>query len=255
MNILVTNDDGIQAEGLRCLVQHLKLKKSGRVTVVAPLLESSAMGHAITMDHPLRVEKVYDQGEFFGFGVSGTPADSVKLAIREILNDKPDWVLSGINRGENSAVNIIYSGTVSAATEAAILSCSAMAISLVNGVDASFDTAAVWSLRLWDQVRDKTLPQDTFLNVNVPALVSEKIKGIKVAVQGRSRFIEQFDKRVDPRGREYYWLAGDEMSKESLDHFDDKVLKDGYVSLTPLHCDFTNHGFLGTLRAWVNHGG
>ena len=255
MNILVTNDDGIHAEGLRCLVQHLKLKKSGRVTVVAPLLESSAVGHAITMDHPLRVEKVYDQGEFFGFGVSGTPADCVKLAIREILRDKPDWVLSGINRGENSAVNIIYSGTVSAATEAAILSCSAMAISLVNGVDASFDTAAVWSLRLWDQVRDKTLPQDTFLNVNVPALVSEKIKGIKVAVQGRSRFIEQFDKRVDPRGREYYWLAGDEMSKESLDHFDDKVLKDGYVSLTPLHCDLTNHGFLGTLRDWVNHGG
>ncbi|MGB9591761.1 MAG: 5'/3'-nucleotidase SurE, partial [Candidatus Kryptoniota bacterium] len=205
-HILVSNDDGIDAEGLYVLVK--ALKQFASVSVVAPSIQQSAVGHAITVRTPLRVHKFYRDGKPFGYAVDGTPADCVKLAIRTLLKAKPDLVISGINDGLNTAVNVIYSGTVSAATEGTILGIPSIAVSLESTRKPNFEPAAKIAMSIARFVCKKRLPGDTVLNVNVPALPVAKIKGIMFTRQGRSRWDDEFFQRKDPKNRDYYWLAG-----------------------------------------------
>ncbi len=211
MNILVTNDDGINAQGISALVE--ALKEIADVIVMAPLGEQSAVGHALTVSLPLRVTEYQKNGEFFGFAVSGTPADCVKLALRTFLKEKslpyPDIVVSGINHGRNTAVNVIYSGTVSAATEATVLDVPGVAISLASyHPNADFSGAAEFIKRFVPEVVKHGLPKGTLLNVNVPSLPPEKIKGVVFTRQGKSYWDDTFEQRRDPHNRPYYWLKG-----------------------------------------------
>ena len=256
MNILVTNDDGINSRGIYDLV--IALREIGHVIVIAPLGEQSAVGHALTVSLPLRVTDFHKNGEFFGFAVSGTPADCVKLALRTFLDErglpKPDIVVSGINHGRNTAVNIIYSGTVSAATEATVLDVPAIAVSLTSyDPDADFGPAAEFMKRFTPEVAKLGLPKGTLLNVNVPALPSSKIQGVSYTRQGASYWEDEFEKRVDPQERPYYWLKGKYILEDSATDIDDIAIREGKISITPIHYDLTNYQFLETLRSrWPN---
>jgi 5'-nucleotidase len=252
MNILVTNDDGINSPGIYELV--LALRDIGNVIVIAPLGEQSAVGHALTVSLPLRVTDFHKDGEFFGFAVSGTPADCVKLALRTFLNERglpqPDIVVSGINHGRNTAVNIIYSGTVSAATEATVLDVPAIAVSLTSyEPDADFRPAAEFMKRLTPKVASLGLPRGTLLNVNVPAVRTSEIEGISYTKQGASYWEDEFEKRVDPQERPYYWLKGKYILEDKDADIDDIAVRENRISITPIHYDLTNHEFLAKLRS------
>ncbi len=248
MDILLTNDDGIYSEGI--LVLYDALKKVGRVTVVAPDTEQSAVGHAITMSDPIRVKDAYRRMKYFGRAVSGTPADCVKIAVRSLLKKKPDLVISGINLGPNTGFSVLYSGTVSGATEGAILGIPAIAVSLGTFEKPDFSVAASFAAKMAKLVRKNGLPKGTSLNVNVPAVKSSAIKGVKITKQGKTPIIEKFDKRIDPRRRTYYWLTGEVMNIKGGKDTDITALKKGYITITPLHCDMTNHDFIETLANW-----
>ncbi len=246
--ILITNDDGIYAPG----IFHLKqaLQSLGTVVVVAPLVEKSAVGHAITLSDPLRIMEVEREGAFFGYAVNGTPADCVKLGSRCLLERKPDLVLSGINQGPNTATNIIYSGTVSAAAEGAIMGIPSIAVSIASFTRQEFTYACKFTRQLAGLVLQNGLPQGTLLNVNVPALPEEEIKGIVVTRQGKGRYEEAFDKRIDPNNRVYYWLTGKRMILDHGDDIDDPVVMQNKVSVTPIHYDLTDYSFLEELQQW-----
>jgi len=248
MNILLTNDDGIYAEGIYVLYE--ALKKIGDVTVVAPATEQSAVGHAITMSDPLRVKEAYRRRQSFGYAVSGTPADCVKIAVRSLLRKKPDLVVSGINLGPNTGFSVLYSGTVSGATEGAILGIPSIAVSLGTFVSPDYRIAASFAAKLARLVHKHGLPKGTFLNLNVPALPASKIKGVRVTTQGKTPIIERFDRRVDPRKRTYYWLTGEVMNLKGEIESDIVALKNGYISVTPVQYDLTDHGFIDTLKGW-----
>lgn len=247
-SILITNDDGIYAPGIHAL--KLALQLIGKVTVVAPLAEKSAVGHAITLSDPLRVQEVDRDGAFFGYAVNGTPADCVKLGIRCLCAKEPDLVVSGINLGPNAATNIIYSGTVSAAAEGIIMGIPSIAVSINSFDIQEFDYAGKMAAQLASQVLQNGLPEGTLLNVNVPALPENEIKGIRVTKQGKGRYEEDYDKRVDPNNRTYYWLTGKKMILDSGADIDDSALTDNYVSVTPIHYDLTNYHFLKELEQW-----
>jgi 5'-nucleotidase len=252
MNILVTNDDGINSRGIYELV--VALREIGNVIVMAPLGEQSAVGHALTVSLPLRVTEFHKNGDFFGFAVSGTPADCVKLALRTFLDEQghpqPDIVVSGINHGRNTAVNIIYSGTVSAATEATVLDVPAIAVSLTSyHLDADFAPAAEFMKRFTPEVARLRLPRGTLLNVNVPALPTSEIRGVAYTKQGTSYWEDEFEKRVDPQERPYYWLKGKYILEDKNEDIDDIAIRDGKISITPIHYDLTNYDFLKTLRS------
>jgi len=252
MNILVTNDDGINSRGIYDLV--IALQEIGDVIVMAPLAEQSAVGHALTVSLPLRVTEFHKNGDFFGFAVSGTPADCVKLALRTFLDErglpKPDIVVSGINHGRNTAVNIIYSGTVSAATEATVLDVPAIAVSLTSyHPDADFTVAAEFMKRFTSEVARIGLPRGTLLNVNVPALPHSEIRGVAYTKQGASYWEDEFEKRVDPQERPYYWLKGRYILEDKDADIDDIAIRDGKISITPIHYDLTNYDFLEALRS------
>ena len=248
IEILACNDDGIDAPGLYALVQ--ELRKLGTVTVVAPDKQQSAVGHAITMHYPLRVKEFKKNGKFFGYAVQGTPADCVKLAVRALLKRTPDLVVSGVNHGANTAISIIYSGTVSAATEGTILGIPSIAISLTTYGPADFRYAAKIARWLGEKVVAKGLPAGTLLNVNVPAHPEREIKGVLVTRQGKSIWNDTFDHRRDPNNREYYWLTGglDEVDTEL--EFDQAAVRAKYVSVTPIQYDLTDDAMLSTLRHW-----
>jgi len=199
VNILITNDDGIHAPGI------FQLKKAldavGNTVVVAPDVERSAVGHAITLSDPLRVYEVEKNGKFFGYAVNGMPADCVKLGIKCLMRNKPDVVVSGINMGPNTATNIIYSGTVSAAAEAVIMGVPGLAISLTTFNIPEFEFSCTLAVQLVKKIKEFGLPEGTLLNVNVPPLKENEIKGIVITRQGKGRFEEFFDKRVDPTNR------------------------------------------------------
>ncbi|NOX17193.1 MAG: 5'/3'-nucleotidase SurE, partial [Chlorobi bacterium] len=184
LKILITNDDGINARGIHELAK--SLSKIGEITVIAPLTEQSAVGHAITMKYPLRITKHFDNGDFFGYAVDGTPADCVKIGINNILQCKPDLVVSGVNHGSNTAVNILYSGTVSAAREAAIMDIPALAVSVTSHHPNHFDVAADYAAELALMILENKIPAGALLNLNVPDLPREKIKGVKLTKQGKS---------------------------------------------------------------------
>jgi 5'-nucleotidase len=248
MRILLTNDDGIYAKGIEAL--HEELGCEHDVVVVAPETERSAVGHAITLTDPLRVKAIKRNGLFFGYGVNGTPADCVKLAVEELLEEPPDMVVSGINLGANVGINVIYSGTVSAATEGAILGVPGIAVSVNAFKDPDFTPAARFILQLVRQVGQRGLPPHISLNVNVPALPAAEIKGVKVTRQGVTRFVEKFERRLDPRENVYYWQCGSTPPFEEDGDTDASALARGYITITPIHHDLTSHEFLHMLCTW-----
>ena len=248
LDILVCNDDGIDAPGIFAIVK--ELRKIGKVTVVAPAKQQSAVGHAITMNYPLRVRQFHRDGEFFGYAVEGTPADCVKLAIRALLKHKPDLLVSGINHGSNTAISIIYSGTVSAATEGTIFGIPSIAISLTTYGPADFRYAAKLARKLATKVIENGLPVGTLLNVNVPAIPESQIRGILVTRQGKATWDDRFDVRRDPANKEYFWLTGNlEETTEGLES-DQSAVKSRYVSVTPIQYDLTNHKMLESMKRW-----
>ena len=247
MLILLTNDDGIYAPGLAALYQ--ELRQLGEVMVVAPESEQSAVGHAISLNTPLRVKKAPLAGDGWGWAVSGTPADCVKIALAELLPGTPELVVSGINLGPNVGINVLYSGTVSAATEAAILGVKqAVAVSLNTYKDADFATAARVTGKLLSRLKRQSMAKPLCLNVNLPALPEEDIKGVRLTRQDTGPLVEHFDCRVDPRERRYYWLAEINERKDSDPDTDYGALQAGYISVTPLHHDLTHYPSFNGLR-------
>jgi 5'-nucleotidase len=237
LKILLTNDDGIHAPGLRAL--YAELNRDFDLSVVAPETEMSAVGHAITLDSPLRVREVYKNGSFFGFGVSGTPADCVKIAVQELLQEPPDIIISGINLGSNVGVNVLYSGTVSAATEGAFLGVRSAAISLSTRKNPDFTFAARFSREIIRFITVNNLKNGTALNVNIPAISPESIKGVSITRQGLGRLKERFERRIDPRGNVYYWLSGEIPMKEEICDSDCNALKENRITITPITYDLT----------------
>ena len=237
MKVLLTNDDGIHAPGLKALFR--ELKGDFDIDIVAPESEMSAVGHAITLAHPLRVQAVHKNGEFFGYSVSGTPADCVKIAVQELLKVSPDIILSGINLGANVGVNVLYSGTVSAATEGAFLGIGAAAISLSTRQNADYAFAARFSREIIRFIMENGLRKGTALNVNIPGVSAAKITGISITRQGISRIKERYERRVDPRGNVYYWLSGEIPVEEERPDADIKALEDNKITITPITYDLT----------------
>jgi 5'-nucleotidase len=250
MNILICNDDGIHAPGIVAL--HEAASAFGAVNVVAPEAERSAVGHAITIYNPLKTKIVNRNAAFFGYAVDGTPADCVKLAVRALLPQPPDLVLSGINLGPNAGVSIIYSGTVSAATEGLILGIPSVAFSLCTFKEPDWECAKQVVRDVMEMIKRAPLPPGVLLNVNIPNMPYESIKGRKITRMASSRYEETFEQRVDPRGNHYYWMDGDLSALGDPKDTDLQALHDGYVSLSPLHFDLTRHEALAALEEW-NH--
>jgi 5'-nucleotidase len=248
LHILISNDDGINSPGIHALVQ--EVKKIAHVTVVAPDKQQSAVGHAITVGYPLRSSRFYKNGKFFGYAVEGTPADAVKLAVRSILGEKPDMLISGINHGSNTAISIIYSGTVSAATEGTILGIPSVAISLTTYEKPDFTYAVKFARRLAVCLAKKGLPEGTLLNVNVPAVAESKVRGVLVTKQGKSKWEDVFEVRRDPNNKEYYWLAGDLLQLDHEEDTDQVAILQKYVSITPIHYDLTDYRMIDRMKHW-----
>ena len=247
LRILLSNDDGIDAPGLRALSDALRSR--AELFIVAPNTEQSAVGHAITIHDPLKVKAWFRDEKFYGHAVSGTPADCVKLALCSLLEKRPDLVIPGVNQGANLGTDIIYSGTVSAATEGTLLGVPSIAVS-VNSFErtAHFDTAAAVACELAERLPQMHLPPGTLLNVNVPNLPRSKVKGWRFTSQGRSKFVENYIKRDDPRGVPYYWIGGVFVEADESEHADYLAVKQGYVSVTPIHFDVTDYECLWRLR-------
>jgi 5'-nucleotidase len=238
--ILVTNDDSITAPGIRALVE--AVKDLGRVVVVAPDKPQSGMGHAITIGHPLRLHKVYFMDGVEAYSCSGTPVDCVKLAVDKVLHRKPDICLSGINHGANHSINVIYSGTMSAAIEAAIESIPSAGFSLLDlSVEADFTGAKVYVKKIVQEMLQQKLDKHLTLNVNIPAVDESLIKGIKVCKQAYAKYEEDFIERNDPTGKKYYWLTGVFVNYDKGKDTDVWALKNNYVSVVPVQFDLTNY--------------
>ena len=245
--ILITNDDGITAPGLKALAE--TMQQLGSVVVVAPDSPQSGMGHAITLNHPLRLERIEIAEGLSGYQCSGTPVDCVKIAIDKIIHGKPDLCVSGINHGSNSSVNVIYSGTMSAAVEGAIEAIPSIGFSFLNySYDADLSTAKHFARIIARNVLKHGLPQGTLLNVNIPALPIEKnssgknfIRGVKICRQANAKWEEEFDERTDPNHRKYYWLTGKFKNYDKGEDTDEWALSNGYVSIVPVQFDLTAH--------------
>ena len=238
--ILVTNDDGITSHGIQSLVE--AMKELGDVVVVAPDSPQSGMGHAITLNKPLRLDKVDYHGEVIGYQCSGTPVDCVKLGIDKILKRKPDLIASGINHGSNSSINVIYSGTMSAAVEGGIEGIPSIGFSnLSYDLDADMTESKKFSKLIAAQVLKHGLPRQTVLNVNFPAPEHGPIKGVKVCRQANAKWEEEFDERMDPHKRKYYWLTGHFKNYDKGEDTDEWALANGYASVVPVQFDLTAH--------------
>ncbi|MBM4173359.1 MAG: 5'/3'-nucleotidase SurE [Ignavibacteria bacterium] len=251
MNILVTNDDGIDSPGILALAQ--AMKEIGNVTVIAPDRQQSAVGHALTVSAPLRAVPFQRNGDMFGFAVNGTPADCVKLGVSTLLAIKPDLVVSGINHGANTAVNVMYSGTVSAATEAMMIGIPALAVSLTSfSPDADMSVAADYAKRVAGSMLEWGLQKDTILNMNVPAISREEVKGMRITRLSNSYWDDSYDSRKDPMGREYHWIVGTYRVPEEADiETDDGAVRNGWVSLTPVHYDLTHRKEVERLQSLI----
>lgn len=248
MRILISNDDGIHAPGLYNLYQ--AIKDLGTIDIAAPDTQRSASAHAITVNEPLRAQKIALWDNVSGYAISGTPADCVKLALTSLLDEPPDIVISGINLGPNAGICVIYSGTVSAATEGVLNGIPSMAISLDAFKDPIWQSANFYAHKLAINLYEQGLPPGVLLNVNVPNLPLDRIKGTMITRMGQSRFVEKFDKRVDPQGNTYYWLAGWLENMETATDTDMHAIGQGLISLTPIHVDLTHHPSLESLRNW-----
>ncbi len=248
--ILVTNDDGIMAPGVRALIS--VMNEIGDVVVVAPDSPQSGMGHAITLDSTIYCDAVTnDEGDQVEYRCSGTPADCVKMAISEILNKKPDLCVSGINHGSNSSINVIYSGTMSAALEAGIEGIPAIGFSLLDySWNANFEGLKKHIKKIALQVLHNGLPDGVVLNVNFPKLLNNDFKGIKICRQARANWVEEFDKRINPQGKEYYWMTGKFINLDNGEDTDVWALENDYISVVPVHFDLTAHHFIQKLNSW-----
>ncbi|MDP2313092.1 MAG: 5'/3'-nucleotidase SurE [Pseudomonadota bacterium] len=245
MLILLSNDDGIEAAGLRAL--EAALADLGEVWTVAPATEQSAKSHSLTMHEPLRVAAHGERR----FSVSGTPADSVYLAAHHLLPRKPDLVVSGINRGSNLSNDVMYSGTVAAAREAASFDIPSIAVSLwVAGGSPHWETAQRIARQVVDESLRQKLPVGVLLNLNVPDLPYDQVKGVRVAPLGRRWYHPTVAVNTDPRGRKYYWIGGDHDRFDDLPDSDGPLCEAGYAVVTPLHMDVTAHEVLPALRTW-----
>ncbi|MFA5620814.1 MAG: 5'/3'-nucleotidase SurE [Weeksellaceae bacterium] len=250
--ILVTNDDGITAPGVRALIR--MMNEIGEVYVIAPDKPQSGMGHAITVDATLFCEQVrLDDGpqREREWACSGTPVDCVKLAISKILPKMPDLCVSGINHGANSSINVIYSGTMSAAVEAGIDGIPAIGFSLCDfAYSADFDAAKMWIQKIVREAIERKMPKGMVLNVNIPKLPENELKGIKICRQARAVWEESYDERKDPRGRTYYWLTGKFQNLDKGDDTDESALEDGYLSVVPIQYDMTAYHYISELNRW-----
>ena len=247
-SILVTNDDGVASPGLHALMA--AMRDLGMVSMVAPETEHSAIGHAITTSTPLRVSEFALDGKAVGLTVSGTPADCVKLAVGTLLEQRPDLVVSGINLGPNTATNIIYSGTVSAATEARMMGIPSIAVSIGTFKDPLWETAAIYAQRVARMVLKHGLPAKVLLNVNVPNLPLGEVKGVRFTRQGNSGYDERFELHSDPRSVPYYMRVGTYKMSDIDESTDALALAQGFVSVTPVSFDLTSYEMVEELNRW-----
>lgn len=249
--ILVTNDDGITAPGIRALIE--VMNTLGDVCVVAPDSPQSGMGHAITINNTLYCDKVEvhkDQPQK-EYSCSGTPADCVKLAVNEILKRKPDLCVSGINHGSNSSINVIYSGTMSAAVEAGTQGIPSIGFSLLDySLDADFEPVKKYVKQIAEQCLQNKMPQGVVLNVNFPKASAKELKGLKVCRQANAHWIENFDKRTNPLGRDYYWLTGEFVNEDKGEDTDEWALANNFVSVVPVQFDLTAHHAIKDINSW-----
>ena len=244
MTILVTNDDGVTSPGLHALAA--AMKKLGDVYVVAPDRERTAVGHALTLHKPLRINRLDKRV----YSINGTPTDCVNLAIKKLLRNPPALVVSGINRGVNLGDDVTYSGTVSAALEGTILGVPSIAVSQDGGRVFRFEVAADYAVRVARAVLRYGLPEELLLNVNVPDRRRGSIKGVKITCLSRRRFEDPIVEKVDPHGRKYYWIAGTRVAWNRQTNSDHEAIRRGMVSITPIHLDITHYGALEQLRSW-----
>jgi 5'-nucleotidase len=252
VRILLTNDDGIYAPGLRAL--RPELMKLGEVFVVAPATEQSAVGHSVTLTTPLIVQEVLDEDKRrLGWAVEGRPADCVKLALRELLPGPPDLIVSGLNAGSNAGINILYSGTVAAAIEGAFFKCTSIACSLeyTRAKPLDFAPAAALARQVIEQIVAREPAQGTLFNINIPDLEKGPVRGIRTVPQNVVPYVEgSYDRRVDPRGRVYFWASAEFSCPDPHPDTDVMALADGYITVTPLQFDLTQRGLLQDMAGW-----
>ena len=249
MKILVTNDDGIYSSGIFALWN--VAREFGDVDIIAPINEKSAVSHGITISNPIYVKEIEREDGFKGLAVSGTPADCVKIGIKSLLPVKPDLILSGINIGSNLGSNIIYSGTVAAAIEGATLNIPSIAISIDSFKPRNFSTSKIVVRKIINFIENNAMPSGTILNVNIPDCEPNDLKGYKITVQGNQYFNDNFDKRIDPRGRDYYWMTGEIIDNDKELRYDGFAVSNGYASITPIRLMITNTSFVDELERLI----
>ncbi len=249
MRILISNDDGIFSDGIRALVEGLV--KEHEVYVVAPDRERSATGHSLTLHRPLRIDEAsHLSGVKAAYSTDGTPSDCVKIAIGAILKEPPEIVVSGINHGPNMGCDVMYSGTVSAAMEGAIYDIPSIAISLADHKPKDFISAVAFIRTVLNHIKEIKFPKRTLLNINVPALPLSDIVGVEITKLGIRPYNDYFEKRIDPRGRTYYWLAGEAMEEDELPGTDVFAVRNNQISITPVTIHMTNENMLPELKEW-----
>ena len=249
MRVLLTNDDGLAAPGLLALAR--AMRSAADTFVVAPEHERSAASHSITLHKPLRVARAaLGDIDVPAWATNGTPADCVVLAVLDLLSTPPDVVVSGINRGANLGMDLVYSGTVSGAVEAVLFGIPAVSISVASFTDMHWEPAATFAATLAGEVKRHGLPPDTFLNVNVPNVPGSAIRGVEITRQSSRRYVSRLEKREDPRGRDYYWLTGSPDGGESEPGTDAWAVADGRISITPLRLDMTHEELSPMFRSW-----
>ena len=248
--ILIVNDDGITAPGIKALLS--VAKEFGEIVVVAPDKPQSGMGHAITMNSTLHVEETMVEGNI-AYACSGTPVDCVKIAVNKLLKRKPDLIVSGINHGSNSSINVIYSGTMSAAVEGSLEGIPSIGFSLLNhSIDADFTSAKLYARKIITAVLEHNNNKNICLNVNIPDLKENLIRGIKVCRQAKGNWHEDYDERVDPMGRTYYWLTGKFVIEDDGTDTDEWALANQYVSIVPVQTDITDYKILNDIKNLEN---
>ncbi|KPK82745.1 MAG: stationary phase survival protein SurE [Bacteroides sp. SM23_62_1] len=248
--ILVTNDDGIQAKGLKTLIDIVR--PLGEIFVIAPEESQSGMSHAITVKTPIRVKKIKQDGNVLINSCNGTPVDCIKLALNKFLNRHPDLILSGINHGSNASASILYSGTMAAAIEGCVNGIPSIGFSLLDySPEAEFNGVVKYAEQIILRTLEYGMPQGTCLNVNFPANHSGEIRGVRICRQTKGMWIEEFDQRIDPQNREYYWLTGDfiNLEPDAVDT-DEWALQNNYISVVPVHVDLTSYGAMDHLKKW-----
>lgn len=251
MRVLLTNDDGVYAEGIQSLREHLERLPNIEVNVVAPDRERSASGHAITLHKPLHITEVdFPSAKGQIWSVNGTPADCTKIGVKAVLPEPPDLVISGINRGSNLGTDVLYSGTVSAAMEGVLLGIPSLAVSLTAFDDVDFGPAADFIAVLVQRIAKEGLPKATLLNINIPPLERNKFSGVAITRLGERKYSNLFEERIDPRGRKYYWMAGEVMEDNNSEDTDIAAIKNNMISITPLQLNLTDEVMLSEISHW-----